>query len=275
MLDARFPVLLSLILAPATASAAGGGWYARQVDKSPGEGRGGQGAEIFYQGGKIRIDQGQDTTVIYDMRSGLMTVLTHREKSYLQQTLEDLAKMRDGMMKQLKAQLPQMPPAVRAQLEPKLKQMEAGVLDENKPKATGKKSKVGTYGCEIYSWSSEGNSGEFCLTRELDAHLKEFAKDTEVLAKKLAELKLGGAQGPGGFTMLEMARSGFPVRTHTKLTFNNQTIESISEVEEFKPMAIAADKFAIPAGYTKKAMPNPQLGPGLGAPPSQPVPPTR
>lgn len=270
MTSPRLPAILALALLTFSAPAHAG-WYARQIDQSPGQETKPDAAEIFYEGGKIRIDQGKNTSVIYDLGSGEMIMINHADKSYMKQTLEELAAMRDKMVKQLRSQLDQMPPNVRAQIEPKLEQMEKGSNEDVKPIATGKKDKVGKYSCDVHRWKSAQGEGEVCLAKDVGVNLDEFATYAKKLSDRMTKLKLGGGQGAGSLAMLEMARSGFPVRTKSTMQLGpGQTVESVSVVEEIKPMKVEKSKFELPAGYTKKDMPE---GPGMGPPPgAKPMP---
>lgn len=242
--------LLSLYAAPAHA-----GWYARQVDKTPGQVKA-DAAEIYYEGGKIRIDQGKNTSVIYDLSNGAISILNHLDKSYMSHTVEDLAKMRDAMVKQLRAQLDQMEPKMRAQIEPRLKEMESGGADDVKPVSSGKKAKVGKFNCEIYTWKTKGGEGEVCLANDVGVNLSEFATHAQKLSSKLKELRLGGGQPGANMAMLEMAKTGFPVRTRSKIELSpGNVVETIAEVDEIRSEKVPPAKFDVPADYKKQQMP--------------------
>jgi hypothetical protein len=257
------PALALHLLSPRAADA---GWYARQVDKSSQE-----AAEIYYEGGKVRIDQGKNTSVIYNLSIGEIVMINHLDKSYIKQTLEELAEVRNKMIVNLRQQLSQFPAEKRAELSAKIDQMEKGATEDVKPVATGNKDKVGKFSCEVYRWKGNEAEGEVCIAKDVGVSLADFAAHAQKLSEKMKALKLANPQGGGSLAMLDMAKTGFPVRTKSKVTLGpDQTIESSFEVDEIRAMSVPTDKLSIPKGYAVKQMPGIPLGP----PPESGVAPT-
>lgn len=246
---------LALATLCATASPAGAGWHARTIERAVGKDapKESHASDIYFQSGKMRIDQGGLTSMIYDFSGGHMTMMSHRDKAYVSQSLADMKAMRLKMEAEASKQMASLPADARAELEAKMKKMEAARSDAEKPKPTGETTKVGGKLCAVYRWKAEGNEGEMCLAKDPGVDLAEFIKATEVFSKKLSDAT-GGKSGQGD-ALLEMAKVGFPVRTRRKLSFNGRQLEVLSELESMKVMNVPADRFAVPKEYTKQQMP--------------------
>ena len=252
--------LSTFLLAPAAASA---GWYARQTERATPAGGTAQEmrSEIYYENGKMRVDQGERSTIIYDLRAGRFTMLSHPDKVYLSQSVEEMMVMREQILVQAKAQLAKLPPEARPAAEAQLKQIEGRQTEAARPKPTGKSAKHGSFACEIYTWTGEEDDGEVCLSQKTGVDLADFTRDTTALSEKL--VRLGGGKA-AGLAMLETARFGFPVYTKRTLKMSGRDVATESQLLEIKAMKVPADRFDVPKGYSLKTIPN---GPGMRAAP--------
>jgi len=246
-------LLTAALLASATTAEAG--WHARSIENAIADGQKqpAQTSDIYFQNGKMRIDQGTRSSVIYDLGVGRMTMMSHAEKAYVTQTLAQMKKMREQMEAAAKTQMAGLPADVRAELEAKMEKMEAAKADANKPKPTGETTKVKGRLCSVYKWKAEGNEGELCLAKSPGVDLGSFVAATQAFSKKLADAT-GGKSGQGD-ALLEMAKMGFPVRTKRKLSFNGRLLEVVSELESMKALDVPASAFEVPKDYQLQQMP--------------------
>jgi hypothetical protein len=200
------------LLTPLVASA---GWHAVQEERAIGDGpdipKEPLKSDIYFEDGRLRIDQGPYQTMIYDFAEGRMTMISHPDKQFISQSLDDMKAMKAKLDEARAAQMASLHDDVRKELDEKIKTMEKEKAEANKPKATGKKDKVGKFACDVYAWKSEQGVGEMCVSKKPGVDLSGFVKATEDFSKRLAAITGEGAGAPGG--LVEMARLGFPVRT--------------------------------------------------------------
>lgn len=238
---------LSILALPSSAHA---GFTAKQTSRSTGAGQTRtQSATMTFDKDVLRIDQDGDTTVIVEFGTGKFTFLSHPKKQHASITVEEMLAMRDKGIAQMKAQLASLPPEVRKQAEDRIKQLEspAPAASRPNPKATGAKDKVNGYECAVYKWSSPEGENEACLATKVGADIKAFGTATVRLSDRLD--KLGGPVP--GMAMLQLAKTGFPVRLKRSTTMaGGPTIETVEEFSELTEKKIDPAQFAIPAGYT-------------------------
>src|SRR5207248_2627359 len=108
------------------------------------------------------------SSVIIDLEAGRLTFLNHKDKKHASITIEEIIKMRDAQIAQIKAQLPSMPPEVKKQMEDQIKLMEGGEKSADLDvKTTGKKDKVNGYDCEVFKWTGSDGGGEACIATKI------------------------------------------------------------------------------------------------------------
>ncbi len=241
-----------LLLSAALPSAAEG-WRAKQREQVSAQGNKPVVTEISYRDGKLRIDQGQISS-LFDLRSGRLTVLNHQEKSFITDTFEELAKVRDTLITNTRRQLPTLPPELKKDLEAKLKEYER--RDLGLPKATGKKLTVGAFSCEEYRAQSTGNDTTLCVAKDVGVNLADFAKHGTAVAARLHKLRMGGSEGPGGAALFEVAKYGFPVKSSSKVTLSGQVFTTETELLEITASEVAPSEFEVPKGYQAKKLPD-------------------
>lgn len=248
----------------ASSSASADGWHAAQIGKGgqTGSAKGVQ-ADIYYDDGRLRLDQGKLISVVFEMRTGRMLVFDHRAKTFLDDSIQNRIKAQKQMLETLRAQRKVAKDAHKAALDQQVKMLERAEQPEPQPKPTGKKDKVGKFACEIYAWKSPLSEGELCLAKKVGVSLTQFAKDAQALTKIITELK---GSAPNAIAMFGMAEKGFPVRTKQRVRQSESTpwLENVSEVQTLEPMKIGKAKFEIPQGYKKQSFP------GMPAPKSKP-----
>jgi uncharacterized protein DUF4412 len=252
----------ALLLLSGTAHA---GWTAKQSSTSGGKN---ESADLFFENDFFRIDPDKTTSVIIDLNGGKLTFLNHERKKHASITIEEVIKLRDQQLAEVKKQLPNMPPEMRKQMEAQIKMMEGEASGKRALdlKDQNKKDKVNGYECKVYTWSATDGGGEACIAdKNVGVDPAAFKKATEKLADKLAVLS-GGRGGPSSFAMLQLGKHGFPVRTKQKVSYGEKSIEVVSEMSDIKNAKIEADKFQPPKDYEKSDLAN-VIGPGPGGAP--------
>lgn len=265
-------VALSAVLF-AFEGAASAGWYAKQTMAAKKKDQGGVTAELYYEDGRLRIDQtsatqGPGPTMIIEMKDGNMILLDHSTKAFHKMSIDDLVKAKDAMIGMLKQMRDKVPPEKKQELEEQLKQLESS--EHADPKPTGKKDKVAGFACDFYSWKTSTSEGEVCLATKTGIDMSGFAKNAEKLGKTISSL---ASADQASMAFLTLANKGFPVKSkqRSKVRVPGSPapvwMESESEVKELKKMKVPASKFEIPKGYEQK-MP---AMPGAMPPPPPPA----
>jgi hypothetical protein len=245
MIREPFAVLIPLMLASPDAHA---GWTAKLTSSSGGPK---QTAELFFDNDWFRTDSEKAPSIIIDLGNGKLTILNHAKKKHATVTLDEMVKLRDKNIQELKAQLPKMQPEMRKQLEDQIKLMEGqgpGAKKDLALKDAKKKDNVNGYACNVFTWSASDGDGEACIADKVGGvDPLAFRKSTEKLADKLSVI----SGGPATYAILSLGKHGFPVRTKQKVKLGAQEIEIVSEMSDIHAAKIAAEKFQAPKEYEK------------------------
>lgn len=167
--------------------------------------------KMSISGDKMRTDNGTETSVIMDAKSGDMITLMHEQKMMMKSNLNDL--------KAAAAALPKDTPGV--------------TITEPKIAATGKKEKVQGYDCEIYTMEAMGTMTKLWVAKDYPGY--------EKLQKQLSVMeKLGtpGASKPP-------ALPGMTLKTE----FEQQGLKFVTSLVSLKEEAVDGSIFNVPAGY--------------------------
>ena len=205
----------------------------------------------------VRIAQPQGQEMIVELKTGQMTVIDGRNKSYFVITRQDLdqmrAKMQDQMnspeMKRAQEQMKNLPPEMRKKMEDMMGGM-AAAIDVRK---TGTTRKIAGYNCENWSISvGQMSKTEQCLTSELPLPAQAWDAYRD-FAQSMQSMMAAGPMAKGLAQMREKFKDmkGYPLAaTHTSSVLG-RTSRTSSEVTEIKKGAIPASAWQIPAGYKK------------------------
>jgi hypothetical protein len=253
--------VVAALLFVAWSGIAHAGWTAKLTSGSQGPK---QSADLFFDNDFFRTDAQNAPTLIVELNTGKVTILNHRLKKHVSVTLDEMVKLRDQNIAELKKQLPNMPPEMRKQLEDQIKLMEGQGKGPKKDlvlKDLKKKDKVNGYDCNLFSWSAPDGDGEACIADKIEGvDATQFRKATAKLADKLAAI----SGGPSSYAMLTLGTHGFPVRTKQKMKLGDKQLEVISEMSEIKTAKLEPAKFQPPTDYEKGDLPS-VLGSGGGA----------
>jgi hypothetical protein len=190
---------------------------------------------------------------IVDLKTGVMTTLDGKKKTYYTITKQDMEQF--GIKMKEKMNTPEMKKAMEA-----MQGMTAGMATSFDVKKTGATRKVAGFRCEEWSITMGTLSTmKECVTSDLQypAHAwdtyKEFSESMKSMTSAFGPMAKSGAE------LAEKLKNmkGFPVASSTVIDVmgNKTTIES--EVIEVRRGSIPASAWEIPAGYTK--IDNPML----------------
>ncbi len=273
----RFPVLTitALLFAAGAAGAAAASDDLTIVSKHTHDGKPAGTSTSYLASDHVRMAREEGHESIVDLKTGVMTVLDGKKKTYYTITKQDLEQLKVKLQEQMNS-----PEMKRSQDEMKnmspedRKKMESfmgGMSTAFDVKKTGATRKIAGYGCEEWTITiGEFSKTRECLTSELQypAHAWDTYRDFSESMKSMMS-----AFGPMAKSAAEMAEKlknmkGFPLAGSTAIDIMGHTTTTESEVIEVRRGSIPASAWEIPAGYTK--IENPMLkafeGHGHGRP---------
>ncbi len=185
---------------------------------------------------KSRSTDGQSDSVI-DFPTGRLTFIDHKNKSYWETTLQEMASYMDKLEKDMKG-------------NPMLANMFGGPEDVSVEKGKGSRKLAG-YDCDDYTMKmGESFVFELCAARALQPPPQYFE------GRKLSY----AAMGPMGKRFAKMFDEmkkikGYPLALDMDVNMGMAKVATSSEAIEVKKGAIPDSTFEIPAGYKKKPSP--------------------
>lgn len=200
---------------------------------------------------RMASEVGQETIV--DLKTGVMTTLDGKKKTYYTVTKQDMEQLAAKMKERMND--PEMKKAMEM-----MASLSAGMATSFDVKKTGATRKIAGYGCEEWTITMGAMSTiKECVTSELQypVHAWDAYKD---FAESMKGMMSGfGPMAKSGAELAEKMKNmkGFPVATSTAVNVmgNKTTVET--EVIEVRKGSIPASAWEIPAGYTK--IENPML----------------
>ena len=196
-----------------------------------------------------------DAEVILDGKTGAMTVLDERKKTYYVVTKKDLDEMSASMEKQMNSpemqqaqeQMKNLPPEMQKRMEA----MMGGAMKTEVVK-TGKSRTIAGYRCDEYSVTMGSMSTSLqCLTTELKfpaSSYDTFRSYTDSLKSMMAAFG-PMAKGMGQMQQEMKKLKGFALASTSTTTVMGRSSTSTSEVTSIKSGPIPASAWEIPAGY--------------------------
>lgn len=174
---------------------------------------------------KFKMATGNDSDMIFDAASKLLTIVSHSKKEYYVVAEEEF----------------------KAMLEMGMAMME-GMMGDAQPtvEKTGEKKKIGEWDCEKVVMTL---GGQMSMTQEM-----WVTKDTEIKMDDYLEMTdmLGQAAMLKKFQDEMKKIDGYPIMTKTTMNVMGQNVESESVVQKIKKETFSASTFTAPEGYTKK-----------------------
>lgn len=204
----------------------------------------------------IRMPQGESRETIVDLKSGQMTTLDHRKKTYYITTRADMdafaARMREQMnspeMKKAQEQMKGMSAEDRRRVD---SAMSAFAFDVHKE---GTSRKIAGYSCDnwIVKMGQFSKSVE-CVTSELKLPERMWTTYKDFLDTMRSAMGAMGPMARNAANMQEQFKKmkGFPLATTTTVDIMGHKSVTASEVTEVRQGSIPSSAWEIPSGYTK------------------------
>jgi hypothetical protein len=213
---------------------------------------------FLIDGDNVRIEpqENGDQTILYDLKKKTVTVLNHKEKSYMSMTKDQINQMKVKMKEQMKAimaqqkaALAQLAPEQRAAVEAQMKMM-SGEEKEVPVKytKTGKTEKWNGKTCVSYTGTRNGVKVEEMCTVP-PKNLKCSMIELERLVQIGNEYSMDGQGDP---SWQEFKTRGVPVKN---VTYKDGKILGTHSIVSIGKTKIGIEKFKIPKGYKKTEIP--------------------
>ncbi len=212
--------------------------------------------EVYYaQDGMMRIDSldtkggVQRTTLV---RDGVIWEIDPRERTFTRVDVASLKQLMGGQDAQLEAMLAQLPPEKRAVMEARMAQMKQKAANtEYTFSDTGRGDHAGQYSCRVWQEQRNGKPfAEYCVVPasslpaggELETAMKKAIATTNQLVSGVPQM----AKQAEHLTRLGKL-GGFPASS--RMGHGEEHVLTSAQAQ-----SLPADKFAIPQGFTEKAL---------------------
>jgi len=200
---------------------------------------------------RMASEEGHETIV--DLKTGVMTMLDGKKKTYYTVTKQDMEQLAAKMKERMND------PETKKAME-MMASMSGSMATSFDVKKTGATRKIAGYGCEEWAITMGTLSTiKECVTSELQypAHAWDAYKD---FAESMKGVMSGfGPMAKSGAELAEKMKNmkGFPLGSSTVVDVMGHKTTTESEVTEVRKGSIPASAWEIPAGYTK--VENPML----------------
>ena len=223
------------------------------VSKNTLNGKPGGNSTSYMTNDHVRHGEDGGHEMIIDLKTGVMTTLDDKKKTYYTTTKQDMeqyaAKMKEKMND----------PEMKKGME-MMSKMSEGMAGSIEVKKTGESRKVAGFRCEEWTIKmNEFTTMKECVTTELQYPTRSFEAYKD-FSENMRKMMSGfGAMAKSGAEYAEKMKAikGYPVATSMKMDIMGQKTLSETEVIEVRHSAIPASTWDVPAGYTK--IDNPML----------------
>ncbi|MDP9087601.1 MAG: DUF4412 domain-containing protein [Pseudomonadota bacterium] len=208
------------------------------------------GSETSYiSSDHIRTSQTGGTDMIINLKTGVMTTIDEKKKTYYEVTKQDMQAMQAKMAEKMN--------------DPKMKQamammqgMTNSMAGSTEVKKTGVSRKVAGFACEEWSITMGGMmTMTECVTNDIKYPVQSWAalKDFQDSMRKSMS---GSGFGPSAKASADYAEKmksikGFPVASSSTVDAGVMKMTTSSEVTEVRHTAIPDSTWEVPAGFAK------------------------
>jgi hypothetical protein len=209
----------------------------------------GSTATHYFTKDKARMNNGRSDSLL-EFSTGRIVSIDNQKKEYSEVTIAEMEETMKAASAQMEEQLAKMPPQMRDRMA---KMMGGGLADVTISKG-GTKTIAG-YSCQSYTIAmGENLTQETCNSTAITPPFDpaNFAK----MARISVPMMRGAEKMAEKFREIQ----GMSLQQHTTMNMMGQKRDISMEATEVKKGAIAADVFAIPAGYKKVDSPLKNLG---------------
>jgi hypothetical protein len=195
----------------------------------------------------VRMSRGDSPSTIVDLKSGVMTTLDDRKKTYYTVTKQDLQQMMAKMQEKMND--PKMQKAMAA-----MQSMTSAMSFTPEVTKTGITRKIAGMNCEEWSITmGPTTTMKECVTSDLQYPVHAYDGYQE-FAKGMQNMMGGfGPMAKSGANLAEKmkAMKGFPIATSSVVSVMSIKQSTESEVSEVRHGAIPDSVWGIPAGYAQ------------------------
>ncbi len=248
----RTPLLTLMLLAVATTAAAASDDLTI-VSSHTDNGKAGPTTTSYMASDHVRMASGDGQESLVDLKTGVMTMLDGKKKTYYTITKEDLEQLKVKMHERMND------PEMKKGME-FMKNMAGAVAGSYEVKKTGVTRIIAGFSCEEWTIGMSGlSTTRECLTTALQYPAHAFDAYKEFSESMRSAMSAMGPMANSGAELAEKmkAMKGFPVATSTTLEIMGTKRSIDSEVLEVRRGSIPASAWEVPAGYTK--VENPML----------------
>ena len=208
------------------------------------------GSETMYiSSDHIRTSQAGGTDMIINLKTGVMTTVDEKKKTYYEVTKQDLQAMQAKMAEKMN--------------DPKVKQamammqgMTNSMAGSTEVKKTGVSRKVAGFACEEWSISMGGMmTMTECVTNDIKYPVQSWAALAD-FKESMRKSMSGSGFGPSAKASADYAEKmksikGFPVASSSTVDAGVMKMTNSSEVTEVRHTAIPESTWEVPAGFAK------------------------
>ena len=195
----------------------------------------------------IRNSHAGGPDVIINLKTGVMTNIDEKKRTYYDVTKQDMETMQAKMTEKLN--------------DPKMKQamammqgMSNSMASSTEVKKTGVSRKVASFACEEWSISMGAMmTMTECVTNDLKYPVQSWAALADFNESMRKSMSGFGPSAKSGAEFAEKLKSihGFPVATSSTVNAGGIKMTTSSEVTEVRHTAIPDSTWAVPAGFAK------------------------
>jgi hypothetical protein len=201
----------------------------------------------------VRMASAEGHETIVDLKTGVMTTLDGKKKTYYTVTKQDMEQMAVKMKERMND--PEMKKAMEM-----MGKMSEGMATSFDVKKTGATRNVAGFRCEEWAITMGAMSTmKECVTSDLQYPVHAFDTYKEFSESMRSVMSGFGPTAKSGAELAEKMKSikGYPVATSFAVDVMGHKTTTASEVTEVRRGSIPASAWEIPAGYTK--VENPML----------------
>ncbi|HEY0747419.1 MAG TPA: hypothetical protein VGD63_12015 [Steroidobacteraceae bacterium] len=195
----------------------------------------------------IRTSHAGSTDMIINLKTGVMTNIDNKKKTYYEVTKQDMETMQAKMVEKMN--------------DPKMKQamammqgMGQSMAGSTEVKKTGVSRKVAGFACEEWSISmAQMMTITECVTSDLKYPVQSWAALAEFNESMRKSMSGFGPTAKSGADFAEKMKSirGFPVASSSTVDAGVVKMTNSSEVTEVRHTAIPDSTWEVPAGFAK------------------------
>jgi hypothetical protein len=245
--------LTALLLAVGAAGAATASDDLTIVSKHTHDGKPAGTSTSYLASDHVRMAREEGNETIVDLKTGVMTTLDGKKKTYFTVTKQDMEQLAAKMQERMND------PETKKAMEMMAK-MSAGMATSFDVKKTGVTRRIAGFGCEEWTITMGTMSTiNECVSAELKYPAHAFDAYKEFSESMRSMMGAFGPMAKAGAELAEKMKSmkGFPVATSTRIDVMGNKTTTETEVVEVRRGSIPASAWEIPAGYTK--IENPML----------------